>query len=201
MIMADCSDKVLWYASKPKRWTWLRAVKRRTWIRLAITATVCVGAFAFVCGPTSGEIRIDTGDLRYCWRGVPLEYRRMPEPERSSLFALASRHPAVPAQWATCVRYPKSYTNNPDFEYRGYYREVAIWAEVDPMIARWAMEDVADHIEKRATRNFYSVLSFRVVDQGKVNPDWRDMEAVKDYCLQHGYVPPPPPPSPLNPTP
>lgn len=162
---------------------------------LVVVGLVLFAGFSFLHGPTSGQIRLDTGDLRYCWWGIPMYYKPMPEPQRSKLLALALTTPAVPAKWVTCVTYPKHYTNNPDVQYRGYYWSIGGWADADPTIARLVLQDVTAYVEKRPTANFLFVLSYRIVDNGKVYASWRDDEEVKAYCLTHGYVPPPAPPT------
>jgi hypothetical protein len=188
--MADRLDNVLDYATPPKRRSWPKGLTRR----LIIYGFMVLAGYGFFHGPTSGQIRLDSGDLRYCWCGVPLWYKRMAEPERSKLMALASMSPAIPAKWVTCVTYPLPSSNNTDLMCSDFYYSVAVWKDEDPKIARWAMEDVADYIPHMLTRGGLPISCglFFVVDHGahRLEADWREKDDVKAYCAEHGYVPP-----------
>src|SRR4051794_11018966 len=84
-------------------------------------------------GPlTSADIRLDTGDLRYRYLGVPLSYERMPEPQRSRLLALAAGSNVLRPEWHTCATFPKVGSNNPDRMCRGWYFQASVWAAEDP---------------------------------------------------------------------
>jgi hypothetical protein len=163
-------------------------------VRLGVVAGVVLLGLLMVVGPSSGEIRLDTGDLRYCWWWVPVRYERMPEPERSRIQVVAAAGPAVPAEWVTCVRYPLRCSNNPDLMCRSFYASIAAWSGEDPKIARWALEDVVNYV--RTTHAQYGlpasghVLSGFIVEmsKGRVVADWRDQEEMKAYCAAHGYV-------------
>jgi len=102
---------------------------------------------AWAYGPTSAQIRLDTGDLRYCWWGIPLRHELMPEPDRSKIMALARKSKAVPEIWVTCVRYPKHTSNNPDLMYQHFYEDIAMQADEDQDLAIWQLEDVAITIQ------------------------------------------------------
>lgn len=192
--MAERSDKVLWYSRKPSSVKTFFAAHRRLMILVGVFAVVLFVGFRGI-GPTSGQIRLDTGDLRYCWWGIPLYYKPMPEPWRSKVMTLASEAPAVPAKWVTCVTYPLSTSNNQDIMCGDFYVSVAMWADEDPKIARWAMDDVVEYIElSHATSglpNSCHVLGPFLVDYelGRVRADWRDQAEVMEYCSSHGYVP------------
>ena len=192
MCMEIPSRNILSYAQPPKS---PFQFNRRTCIRLATYAAILFLLYAFLRGPTSGQIRLDTGDLRYCWCGIPLLYRQMPEPERTKILKLAAAPIAIPHQWITCVTYPLHGSNNPDLMCRSFYRRVAIWSDIDPHIARWTLEDVATYIhDTHATHSLPEscvVLESTAIDTitGKPDPDWRKMKDVKDYCLRHSYAP------------
>ena len=194
--MVERSDNVLWYERKPDGLKAFFAVNRRRMIEWGIVIILLMLGLDFLFGPHSGQIRLDTGDLRYCWFGIPFQYDRMPEPHRSKLLALASKSPSIPAKWVTCVTYPLPSSNNTDIMCRDFYELTAIWADEDPKIARWALEDIVDYI--RDTHVQYglpkSCAIFDVVDRigRKVEADWRDQDEIKLYCAAHGYVPPPP---------
>ena len=57
--MDERPDNVLEYGRKPKGF----AVSRRTVIFVGVVALLLLLAFGFINGPTSGQIRLDTGDL------------------------------------------------------------------------------------------------------------------------------------------
>jgi hypothetical protein len=197
--MSDGPKIVLDYAPKPRPWARLLAIRRRTWVFLGLIALFVFAAYSYVRGPTSGQIRLDTGDLRYCWYGIPVRYRTMPEPQRSKLLALASKAPPISAKWVTCVTYPLPTSNNSDAMCVGFYWSIAIWSDEDPKIARWAMDDVANYILGMPTAaglpHSFLVLSPFVVDKHTraVKAGWRDQDWVKLYCADHGYIPPPAP--------
>lgn len=123
----------------------LSFVKRH--FALILIAAVLLLGFACAYGPTSAQIRLDTGDLRYCWWGIPLRQEQMPEPERSKIQALAKKSKAVPEIWVTCVEYPKHTSNNPDLMYQGFYEKIARHADDDPGLALWQLEDLAAVIQ------------------------------------------------------
>lgn len=205
--MKNTPAPILPYAPPPKSALRLFRLTRRTCIHLTVYSLIALALYAFVHGPTSGQIRLDTGDLRYCWYGIPLRYRPMPEPERSHIVALASRAPAIPHRWVTCVTYPLPSSNNTDSMCRDFYWSVAIWSTVDRQIARRAFDDVVKYIDRtHATSGLpdsCEILDTFVVDWHSctVNPAWRDMEEVKSYCTCIGYTPPPAaaPTAPLTP--
>ncbi|MEI8196781.1 MAG: hypothetical protein WCI73_12855 [Phycisphaerae bacterium] len=107
----------------------------------------------------------------------------------------ASKSPALPAKWVTCVTYPLSGSNNPDAMCQSWYYSIAIWVDEDPKIARWAMEDVVNYIQyaKWGLPQSHGLVSNVLVDwqARKVQADWRDQEEVKIFCSSHGYVPSP----------
>jgi hypothetical protein len=192
--MVERTDNVLSYWREPNRLKAFFIVNRRRMIKWGSVIFLLLLGFGVLYGPTSGQIRLDTGDLRYCWWGIPLKYELMPEPQRSKLLALAAKVPPVSAEWVTCVNYPKHYSDNPEIRYHGEYYSIAIWADEDVNIARWAMDDEVKAIPHGGTTRLWPILGYRVLDSstGKLNVDWRDQEDVKDYCAAHGYVPPPP---------
>src|SRR5262249_30049256 len=100
----------------------------------------------------TGQIRLDCGDLRYCLFGIPLTYDSMPEPWRSSLIAVVKASPVARPVWRTCVTYPLPTSNNSDRMCRRFYCDAAAWVAIDPAIARFAVEDIADYINKTNAR-------------------------------------------------
>ncbi|HUU95110.1 MAG TPA: hypothetical protein VM487_05175 [Phycisphaerae bacterium] len=144
----------------------------------------------------SGQIRLDTGDLRYRFLGVPFRYDAMPEPERSMLLSLAQESDRLSSEWRTCVRYPLPTSNNPDVMCRGYYVYATAWIGVDRRLARLALEDVADYVETTGAQyglpDACLVLSPLVVERAsddtlRVIDDWRNHEDVVAYCQMKGH--------------
>ena len=192
-FMDERPDHKLSFWSKPNG---LRAFFTRRTLIVSGIITVLLLVFGLIYGPTSVQIRLDTGDLRYCRWGIPFQYREMPEPLRSKLLVLASKSPAIPARWVTGTTTPLSSEFRPDRMFQEFYWSVAIWSDEDPQIARWAMDDVADYFVQHAKWGLprsVHLLDTSVVDWNgrRVNADWRDQEEVKEFCAAHGYVPPP----------
>ena len=97
--------------------------------------------------------------------------------------------PAVPGKWVTCVEYPLPGTNNTDLMCAHFfYRSIAIWADEDRKMARWALEDVVAYTPGVLTHGGLPecvyLLGGAVVDPDakKVDPGWRDMEEVTVIC-------------------
>jgi hypothetical protein len=138
-------------------------------------------------------MRLDSGDVRYCFLGIPLSTKRMTEPQRTAILRIASGSLILRPVWRTCVVYPLPTTNNPDAMCRRFYREAAAWVDVDATIARMALEDIATYIEK--TRAQYSlpdschVLGPDVVRRdGRIVDDWRTNEMVRIYCEDRDHT-------------
>jgi len=150
--LGERSDNVLSYGRADHRVRTFLAAHRRGVIIGTVVVALLFLIIVVGAGPTSGQIRLDTGDLRYCRWGIPLSYKRMPEPARSKIVVLAAKSPAVPATWVTCITYPRSPESNTDSMCRGCYWYISIWADEDPKIARWALEDLVDYIPRMLTR-------------------------------------------------
>ena len=142
-------------------------------------------------GPTSAQVRLDTGDRRYCWFGVPLQYDTMPEPQRTKILSL--KPSAVPEKWITYVYDPWSADH--EESRRTEFNRIAYWVDEDPNIGRWALEDLADDIEQdrhALPASYFALFSGMAhVMDGKLVEDWRSDGVIRDYCLAHGYTCPP----------
>jgi len=198
-------DNILPYANKPRPRLPFRSLSRGFWIALALAA---LGVFILFCGPSSGDIRLDTGDRRYCYLGIPLSNRPMPEPYRSKLLALANKSPAIPSTWVQCVTYPLPSSNNTDLMCADFYRNVAIWSDEDPTLARLALEDVANYVPRMLSHGGlpepFPLLTPLIIDHrtNTINPDWRTDAEIQPYLAAHHYTPPPPvTPRPVTPPP
>ena len=70
-------------------------------------------------GIRTAQVRLDTGDLRYCVLGVPYSHDFMSDRSREALLPLSAMEPPVPATWHTIASYPLEGSNNPDRAERG----------------------------------------------------------------------------------
>ena len=157
-----------------------------------------MAAYAWVSGPTSADIRIDTGDLRYRYFGLPLRYKRMPEPTRSALIELSRRSEMLSPEWYQCAVFPLPTSNHPDRAWQSFYRQVFVWIDEDPEIARALAEDIARHfIEDSAESGldasivFFSPWVMEWDDRGgwKICADWRDEPGIQRYLKSKGLAP------------
>lgn len=172
--------------------------------RLSFVTKVALGLLLVVLGicivqaigPTSAEVRLDTGDLRYRWFGMPLDYSRMAEPDRSKIAALAAMVPAMRAEWA---HFPApSVLHNPHSQCVGAYHEVAEWSDQDRGLARRLLMDVAEEARKRqfmgeVTPAFglaWPVLDFKL-NHNDSFAGWQQDPEVLRYFASHGYTPGP----------
>jgi hypothetical protein len=180
---------------------------KRSLLMLVVFLVPAVTAIVFYCALTghgfSGEIRLDTGDLRYCFLGIPYSSRRMPEPERSLLLSVARDSEILKPQWHTCVRYPLPTSNNSDLMCRRFYCHATAWISVDPALARLILEDIAKYVVETDAR--YSLpescpmltpptVEWEDSGRARVPEDWRDSVGSEWYCEQKGYSPPGAPP-------
>lgn len=181
---------------------------RRRWLAVAmvVVAAPCVvvgglWAWAFLLKPIiapyestedawgqSAEFRVNCGDIRVRWLGVKYKERRLPTHERAALLDLAAQRPRVPNCWVPIA--PRL-----DGVFQMDYRMVFAWVEAAPVIANYALYDLADWL--KATSGEYSgsvsgnVLSSRLLERGKdgswrVRPGWQDDWLVKDFLIQMG---------------
>lgn len=155
---------------------------------LIAVALVSLGAlYGVIRGDfrTSAEVRLDSGDLRYCYFGIPIEYRRMPEPQRPILMTLSSQPAAIRPEWRRCMAFPQRGTNHRDSMCRQWYHNVADWAPTDPIIARMLLEDVALAVkdgDSYVTPLFcHPILTWDGSGHRVVEPGWQDDPEVRFY--------------------
>ena len=148
---------------------------------------------------TSAEIRLDSGDLRYCYFGVPLVYEQMPEPQRTRLLGLTSGSSVCRNVWHQCAVYPLPTTNNTDLMCRRFYLKLDAWIDVDRDLARAGIEEVGEYIITTRVRNGLpqSYPLMWPVSEGKdgrmqVRSDWRDDEMIQSYRQSISVIPPVP---------
>jgi hypothetical protein len=108
---------------------------------LIIVATLVVGWIMFV-GPTGAQIRLDTGDLRYTYYGIPGASERMGEPARTRILSLAATSSVLKAKW---VSVPYDAEHVPHEKLDEMYWKAAAWEKVDWRIAK-APEPVQEPI-------------------------------------------------------
>jgi len=164
-------------------------------VKYAIIALfVVLGLWIVFRGPTSCQLQLNTGDLRYCWYGIPIIYQRLPESQRRMIEELALHSQRLVPKWVTCVRYPLIGSNNPDKMYRRWYIVSCMWIKEDPYIARLILEDVASFADEGANGLPQSarLLMFPVVDQDNAgNPvieaNWRNDPIILEYLKTKSY--------------
>jgi hypothetical protein len=124
----------------------MRLTRRRKFAVLAIGLIAVVVYFSL--GPTSADMRLDTGDLRYRYMGIPIVYERMPEPQRSRLLQLTQGSRVCAPTWEQCASFPLHTSNNPDAMCRGFYMRIDAWIDVDKKLALAGVEDIARYISE-----------------------------------------------------
>jgi hypothetical protein len=188
------------YSTQRKRLSLFRPTKTKV---LFLCILFAVGLFLFQDSLlTSADIRIDTGDLRYRYLGIPLVYRRMPEPERSLILKLGNGSTILRPEWRTCRVYPGG-RNNTDLMCLDFYAEVNVWGKEDPHLARLMVEDIANYITAaHATQGLpacaeaLSLATWQPNGQFGIAPGWQRDEAVIAYANSKGYTLPTTTPSP-----
>jgi hypothetical protein len=137
----------------------------------------------------SVEFRLDTGDKRFLFWGVPFSYRST-HPEISSL-----NDPEIPKRWVWSATQVGS--NNADSMVSAFYRNAATWVEVDPQIAKLVVRDIAEYLQStHATHCLPDCIAIIeppiiVYENGKrhVVKDWENDPQVQLYLEKKGYAP------------
>ena len=156
---------------------------------LPVLATiVLLAVFLWWLGPTSADIRLDTGDLRYCFYGIPLSHEPMPEPQRSQLLALTKMSRVCIPMWVRCAEFPQSGTNCKECMCRNFYCRGLAWSDEDPNVALAIIEDIALYIKATnakagAPESSYLLRYAERTSSGKVrlNSDWKSDPHVQAY--------------------
>jgi hypothetical protein len=143
-------------------------------------------------GPTSAEIRLDTGDLRYFTWGIPVWLSRQHEPQRSELLGIAAQSKVLQPQWHQCRMQVGS--NNEDLMLAGFYGRTADWIAVDPKVALILTEDLADGIQHGGDRGWACIYFFRFIRMDangdrSIDPAWRRDPQVLYFLKSKGYTP------------
>jgi hypothetical protein len=176
-----------------------RVVRKVCPIPLAFIGVIAFALFALLRGPTSVQIRLDTGDLRYCYFGVPVWWERLPEPRRTQLLSLSNGSSVLKPRWFTCAIFPLPTSNNTHLMCRSWYFDATVWIHEDPKLARWMLEDVAGYIALTnakqglpASSMFLSGFFVEPDDNGQwaVKKGWQADAEVQAYLEMKGNAPP-----------
>jgi hypothetical protein len=188
------TPEVFDYSPQPKR----RLPFRLTTSKVIVLCILLIALVTFLRGGllSSADIRLDTGDLRYRYLGLPLFYERTSEPERSQLLALASNSKVLRPDWHTCAKFPLHGSNNPVAMCRGWYFRANIWAAQDPQLARLMLEDVANYIKATnatqglpASSIFLSGLFVETNSKGWfLKQGWRQDDELLVYTRSKSYT-------------
>ncbi|MFO0838151.1 MAG: hypothetical protein U1D55_06455 [Phycisphaerae bacterium] len=173
------------------------SVRTSARVRLAILAAACIAAaIPYVTGVGQiVQIRLDSGDLRWCYWGVPVWVERMPEPDRSAILAVSSSSRVIRPEWRTCAVYPRRTTNCTEAMCWGFYRRAVEWVPIDRNIARLALEDIANYIVATGAESSLPdcalLFHSHAIDPNtkRVSPNWQSDETVRWYCESKGYSP------------
>jgi len=166
------------------------------WNSITCTASLAAVAFLFlrfcapVLGPSSADIRVDTGDLRYRYFGIPLQYRRMQEPQRTSLLALAARSDVLRPEWYQCADYTLGSSHDRAHCCRNHYFQITPWIAED--IARPIVAGCPASIP-RCSPLLNWLTEYDVKGRASIRHDWRDNVFVIAYMKMKGIRPTPRP--------
>ena len=173
---------------------------RRAIIQSVIVSSVLLcGLLIYLRGGflTSADIRLDTGDLRFRYLGIPLVYNRMPDPERAQLLAVAGKSSVLRPQWRQCASFPLSSSNHTERMCRDWYTAASAWAVEDPTLARLLLEDVANYIETTHSSSGLPtsspLLSPSLIERTSsgrwvVRQGWREDADVQKYIASKSYI-------------
>lgn len=133
------------------------------------------------------QVRLDTGDQRFCFWGFPVTTTPMQAESRSALLSLDD--PEVPHTWVQCAT--EVETNNVAAMVYCFYRDAAAWVEVDPDIARLVVRDLAQYVKStHALQGWPPCSSMLWLDphhRYRVPVDWEQNPAVQTYLAAKGY--------------
>lgn len=171
--------------------------RRRHWVFSLVCVSLLAAAVCVWVGRrflrTSVDVRLDTGDLRICYLGIPCEYRRMPEPIRSRVLGITANSKILKNEWRCVASFPR-YDIPPGAIYEKYNR-ASIWPQEDVGFVRLLLEDLA----VGGTSGGY-FLGPPYVDYDNtgclvVDPQWREDPYILAFAASKGYTIPPRQPS------
>src|SRR5262249_23716728 len=114
----------------------------RIGLLLLLIATVL--GWILLIGPTDAQFRLDTGDVRYIYSGIPGRTLRMDEPERSTIVSLASGSTVLKTELVSVPH--QRALNSQLFGQKMFYR-AARWATVNPQMSKALLEDMALYLK------------------------------------------------------
>ena len=137
------------------------------------------------------EVRLDTGDRRFLFWGVPVALQSLPSEPRERLVSL--QDPDVPKEWTWCAT--QVGTNHADAMVYGFYKNAAAWVEVDPEIAKLMVRDIAEYLQ--TTHGTHGLPGCAILwpvverdEEGRrhIVEDWQKNENVQYYLKSKGYT-------------
>lgn len=135
------------------------------------------------------QVRLDTGDQRFCFWGFPVMTTPMQAESRQALLSLDD--PEVPRRWVGCAT--DVGTNHAAAMVYCFYRDAAAWVDVDPQIARLILRDIARYLEAthalQGLPDCSSMLWLDTHQRFHVPEGWEQNPQVQAYLAAKGYQP------------
>jgi hypothetical protein len=132
----------------------------------------------------SDQFCLNNGDVRTCIFGVPISCREIPEIQRNTITAAASRA-GIPHLWVTS-RWANSYST--------LYQDASTWEAVDPKILPLILDDISSPIKRGLSPAYVECrdivpFGMAAIDENGVEIDWKTNAEVRRFCTRHGYMP------------
>lgn len=172
------------YSIRTKRFDW------------ALGIIVCLAIITLTGVGWSVQVRLDTGDQRVCYWGIPAYYRLMSPSARQALLSLDDDQ--VPHRWVWCATQVGS--NNADAMVYRFYHDAAVWVGEDREVAKLIVRDLAAYLRKtHATKELPEctpIIWPDVIERGDdlneatVIEGWASNPEVQRYLSTKGYSPP-----------
>ena len=142
------------------------AAPRKPWRRTAIGKAACLVlwgvALAVAAGCLTGHmyyarVREDTGEMQECVFGLPVRRQEHSHVLRDALAAVAHLPPPIAARWHVVETDLLDSRHNPRRAWVGGYNNASAWTQVDPCVARFAVENLAAGL-RRDPRDLYPTI-------------------------------------------
>jgi len=155
---------------------------------------IMAGVLALLCSgvAVTVQVRLDTGDQRALFCGIPYQYWPMHREVRDRLLSL--RDPQIPSRWVWCAQQVGS--NCPDAMIWSFYKKASAWVEVDRKIAALVVGDVVTYVATTHGRGgeitFSRMIWTDVVSSDenctpRVLPGWENNPRVRWYLSKKHY--------------
>jgi hypothetical protein len=154
--------------------------------RLVVYGLAFLSLLSIIAGPKV-EIRLDCGDLRYVYLGIPLRYKVMEQPYREELFELGG-NANISQRWAPVP--PRTTSNDNAAQFQNWYRHAAIWSSSDKTLAQLFLKDISESISSGHGLQFQNTdagMLLRMASRPSLPVDWQDIKEIQIYCKTHGY--------------